>query len=297
MEYGATFSHHELEYIKIDVIKAAKSYTDLNFKWVRLGFYWNESLINNNLNLLLLDKLIDYFSNKNINIILTFGMKAPRWPEYYIPQQIIDKDNLNQAKNLTLQHKHLTSSLSDALNFLLNHYQGSSIKMWQIENEPLDPSGPNKWTINPKLLDFEINLIKSIDPSRKTLINLWANQINSDYQQFFNQVDAVGLDLYPCQKTKESPQKIQELINKVKLKNDLWITELQAEPWENKHYSQLSSYTNFSPNHIYQNLKQANELNPQAILFWGFEFWLFQKLKGDKSYWDTLQKSLNTHPI
>lgn len=58
-------------------------------------------------------------------------MKAPRWPEYYFPSWVMDKTP-EGAREYVLQF--IKTVIEKFKKYLC-------ISAWQVENEPLDPSG------------------------------------------------------------------------------------------------------------------------------------------------------------
>jgi len=304
MTLGATFSHHELRWLKINLKKALQAYHSLNFNWVRLALYWNETEIKrNNFDFSPLDQLISSFDSQKTNIVLSLGIKAPRWPEYYLPSWL--QTNLKKNSTVTTQYQSLLERTHILLEKTIARYQSvNSIKVWQIENEPLDPSGPQKWSIHPDFLTQEVNLAKRLDPSRPILINLWANELSkrNNLKKALPLADIIGLDLYPTRyhsffnsysPPSDSPQKITRITQPIiMLDKKLWITELQTEPWESDHWKNLTKYPSFPPTNLQKNYHFGRQFQPETILFWGFEFWLFQKLQGNPAYWQAITSLL-----
>ncbi len=291
MQLGATFSQHELTYLKLDIKKAAKEFSSLTFDWVRLACYWNETELKEGIfNFNELDSLVNFFEKTGTKIILTLGMKAPRWPEYYIPDWLIKDLNLTKNSEINLKNKPLLDKTLLFLEKVVNHYKNSKfIKIWQIENEPLDPSGENGWKLSKNFLKEEIDLTRKLDSSRKILINVWANELTKRgvYKDALDLSDIIGFDIYPnCPiKISDSKEKIHGVVNEIKNKGkEFWITELQAEPWEKP----------FNSKDIIDNFNLSSELEPEILLFWGFEHWLWKKLQGDEEYWQTAKSFLTS---
>ena len=49
----------------------------------------------------------------------------------------------------------------------------------------------------------------------------------------------------------------------------------------------------FLPNHLQSNLDYALKLKPDAIFLWGYEYWLWKKLKGDDEYWNKAKELID----
>src|SRR5687767_14817772 len=83
---GFTFSQRQTEYLTLqwdDVFDAA---LDLSPTIIRLGAYWDEiEPYEGVYDWSTLDAQLDRADERDLDVILTVGMKAPRWPEYFLP--------------------------------------------------------------------------------------------------------------------------------------------------------------------------------------------------------------------
>jgi endo-1,4-beta-mannosidase len=310
MLIGTTFSHTHLEQLKIDPSIALKELKSLGIKLVRLGVYWNEvektpgkySYYN-------VEKLVNYCEKENIKVLLTVGMKAPRYPEFYIPDWVLNKSASKRLAKLNKNDRFLYGHCMKLIEKTITHFKDSpAIIAWQIENEPLDPSGPKWWKIGKDFLEKEVALARRIDPKRKIVVNLWGNELTKRklYKTDVEFADIVGLDLYlrrPAPILKWFHKYIGPLdsFNKIKIiSNDIhkqgkqvWITELQAEPWEpDEILTKKKNPPSFLPKHFKSNISYASKLGPEAIILWGFEYWYWKKINGDDRYWKSAKDIL-----
>lgn len=294
MKIGTTFAHPHLKYLGLNIKDSLRELKSLNLDIVRLGVYWNEvEPENNKFDFSQTKKLLDFFERNDQDIVLTVGMKSPRWPEFYLP--------------LWLKHKKPNEVEFEVLRFIkssINKFKDyRCIKYWQVENEPLDPSGPEKLTIPYQLLEKEVKLIKSMD-SRPVVVNLWGNSL-SQRKHFINAAeiaDIVGIDLYYktpwILKRHHGPKDSDDSIKNVmsSLSTKFWFSELQAEPWEK---GEIVAYSDNPPSLnavlLKDNFEKAKQMNPDVILLWGFEYWLLKKTKGDHRLWDAVNKLVKGH--
>ena len=94
------------------------------------------------------------------------------------------------------------------------------------------------------------------------------------YKQFVTQIFGKNIYKGPSQ----SDSALRKLINSST--KPVWITELQAEPWEKDERGYLSkSPGSISPKQLQQNIERAKKLPVQEILLWGFEYWLWRKTR------------------
>jgi hypothetical protein len=203
------------------------------------------------------------------------GMKAPRWPEYYLPSWVTTRTDFE--------------AVSPYISACISHYKDSdAITIWQVENEPLDPSGPHRWAITPHFIKQEVSLVRSIDPSRKIAITVWGNELTKRkcYTTAIELADVVGIDLYPrvpkgilLHGPRDSSDRIQAVCNEVKQHHkELWISELQMEPW--------GPTRSFLPKHFAENIAYALGFHPDGLFSWGFEWWYHQYMLGNHVYWN-----------
>lgn len=308
MQYGTSFSHRHLEWLGLNPIEAFKEYNSLGFKWVRLSLYWNEIEKNKGrYDFSKIEPLLELCEKNKIDVVLSVGLKAPRFPEFYIPGWLE-----NTAKIKTFQTIKKTHTLyKPTLRFIrasvkkLKKYP--CLKVWQAENEPLDHCG----LVNFARIDFgflkdEIKIIKNLDPERKIMVNIWGNELTKRkvHKQAMQLADIVGLDIYlrhPIPFLKwlhkligpmDSQEKIKSVVEEIKSHGkEVWLAELQAEPWEqNEIVTCQENPQSFSPKDFARNINYGKSLLPEVIFFWGFEYWLWKKEQGDLRYYSEVKR-------
>lgn len=286
MKLGTTYSPRHAAAIGIDTASAFTDLLELEFDTIRLCCYWDElQPAKNAYAWNSIETLIQQCEKKNQEVVLTIGMKAPRWPEYYIPAWLSQNPaNVPEA------------ALLNFLKQVIRHLQKySCIRTWQIENEAPDPSGPNAYAISQDTLEKEVNLARSLD-TRPILLTLWGNEVirRNFLQTSAILADIIGLDIYFRIPTKnplrpfggphDSLDQIKKKINITK--KPLWITELQAEPWESGViFPDTSHPKSMNPMRMAEGYEKVKTLSPDVILLWGYEYWYWRRLHGDDSWW------------
>jgi hypothetical protein len=292
---GITFSQPHLENLGLSVSQALTTALELQFSHLRLGAYWNRlERQPGEYDFTELGTLLRACEKANQPVVLTVGVKAPRWPEYYWPD-FIDKKHLShpdtQAQVLLFMDRVVRATQSF-----------SCITHWQVENEPFDPSGPDQLAIPEEFLNQEIQRVKELDP-RPIIITLWGNEVGSRgfFPQAEKMADVVGLDLYYKQfiyqvlgrSLYRGPQQSQTDLTKL-IKSGtkpVWITELQAEPWEKDEAGYKSLHPmSISPEQLEVNLSKAQSLPVEEILLWGFEYWLWRANQNDLRYLEMVRR-------
>ncbi|HVZ58356.1 MAG TPA: hypothetical protein VG935_01225 [Patescibacteria group bacterium] len=285
---GITLSTPHLEHLKIPLHEALSSAFSFNFSHIRLGAYWSHiEKRSGDYDFSELTQVLQLCEEQKQKIVMTVGAKAPRWPEFYWPP-FVTKDLVNSQTQ-----EQLFSFIRETIMTL----QGfNCITHWQVENEPLDPSGPEQLAISAELLQREIELVRSLD-SRPIMVNVWGNDmLQRNLLPVAEELaDIVGLDIYYKQFMQQVMQRSYYLgprHTEKMLKNTLshcakpiWIAELQAEPWEKNETDYLSDNPgSMHPLFLRKNIVKAQRLPIQEILLWGFEYWLYRVNKHDRTY-------------
>ncbi|MFH1551648.1 MAG: hypothetical protein ABIC36_02105 [bacterium] len=297
IRFGITFSHTHLNYLKIPINDTLDFALEMGFSHLRLGSYWQEIEKSKGLyNFSVLEDLLNRCEKTRQKVIMNVGVKSPRWPEFYWPRYLKEKNfNNSEARKRTLLF--IEKLVKTLKNF-------SCITHWQVENEPLDPSGQKNLAIPFDFLKEEVELVRKLD-NRPIILTLWANDLES--RQLFLDVlpisDMIGLDLYYKQFMKsdkgksfyEGPRTSDDYLREIvkTSSKEVIITELQAEPWEKDEKGYLSKNPqSISPKLLESNLQKALSLGTKEILLWGFEYWYYQKSRGDNRYLEMIKKYL-----
>lgn len=300
MQFGISLSHRQLNKLNIDLDYALSESVKQRFAFIRLSLYWDEiEKKPGTYDFSKIKKLLNFYQKHQQSIILTVGVKAQRWPEYYWPKFIKEQNPNNQETRMFLL-QFIEASISELKTY-------SCIKYWQLENEPLDSSGPNQDIIPFDFLQKEAKLIKKLD-QRPVIITLWGNDVirRNLLAKLSTITDEIGLDIYYKQFIGEvfgqsiyrgplsSSKQLKKYLAKFP-KINFWITELQAEPWEKDEKAYLSAYPeSISPQQLLRNFKKTKALGADKILLWGFEYWLFKKLNGDDGYFAMIKELKKT---
>jgi hypothetical protein len=283
MKYGFSLSKGQCVWLGISCKDILNKLKDTKFKVVRLGLYWNEIEKEKDIyDFSEASEMIRLATELGYEIILTVGAKAPRWPEFYIPNYILSE----YGKVQDIPEEILSPRLLKFIEASINKFKDErSITTWQVENEPLDASGPHQISFTSTLLQQEIDLVKYLD-SRNILVTIWGNDmkkrntLNKLYK--LENIDVVGFDMYPKRPmffrfTKPALTRHDILKMNEELKDKAMVpilTELQAEPWE-----EGFDYTEFperiksiSLEQIEKNINEYKDLGYETILLWGIEY-------------------------
>lgn len=321
--YGTTFSPRQCEYLGLDWKETYQAILDLPFDIIRLGAYWDDiEKEEGHFDFTDLDWQIAQAKERNLPVILTVGMKAPRWPEYHIPKWLMKKIKLSYgaevSDNTLLQERTLLF-----IEQVVSRYRDEKIvRYWQVENEALNRFGGKRWRIDKEFLKKEAALVEKLDPQNREII-LTAATYPNRFLRFLSRTftkgdpladsleggDILGVNVYPIigQTTGcggfylQSPQKdrlsyFEDLIRMGKEKQkSIWVMELQAEPWEPGFLAHREKEKPPSgwPEGTKLTLKELQSQGYRTFLFWGAEYWYHQKKEfGNSEWWETIEDIL-----
>lgn len=168
---GTTFSQVQCEYLELDWKDTYKETLEMNFDVIRLGAYWSRIERKQGVfDFSELDWQLEQARNKDREILLTVGMKAPRWPEYHIPQWLHEKNRSRNGINISENRLIKKHALEFVKQVVIRYSENSNIIAWQVENEPFNRSGPNEWWISEDFLKEEIRIVREIDSRKRPVI-------------------------------------------------------------------------------------------------------------------------------
>ena len=312
---GTTYSPRQSEYLGVDWKKAYLSTLETGFDLIRLGAYWDEIEKEEDVyDFSALDWQVREARKRKIPVVLTVGMKAPRWPEYYIPDWVLKKAappfGADVSKNTYLRKRTLKF-----VEKVVNRYKNDPIiHWWQVENEPLNRIGQKYWFIGKAFLKQEVELVRKLDERERPIL-LTAATYPGRISRFLDRLfvwhdsigeclemgDILGLNVYPVvgerfwridlhfrTSRQEREKYFSKILARVKSrKKKAWVTELQAEPWEPGQlvYKGEKAASTCSPAMTAEIFKEFRELGVDTILLWGAEYWRFRKTRYGDARW------------
>jgi len=296
IEWGITFSAKFSRQLGLDWQENFEAIlNELKPSKIRLIAYWDEvEKEEGDFDFSEMDWLIEKSKEKNIPVILTVGLKVPRWPECFEPEWVQSPISKLKTQNLLNYFEKVVERYKDEPN----------LYAWQVENEPFLPFGECP-TIKEEVLKQEIELVHSLDSKHPVIITdsgefgLWYKAgrmgdifgttiYRNTYSRFFGPI--FGNIEYPI-----SPAffRIKEKITRF-LINDyskrFIVVELQAEPWSHIEISKISYEEQmklFSLDYFADTIKYAQGTGFDEYYLWGAEWWYYLKEKhNDNRYWN-----------
>jgi hypothetical protein len=301
---GVSFSPERALGNGLDDLAAFRRLEAMRFAVIRLAVYWDGV---DSCGYGRLDRLVAEAEHAGQPLVLSVGMKAPGWPEFHVPAPLAaatpDNPGLRAA---ALHHVRRT----------VERYRASpAIAAWQVENEPLDAAGPRRWRLGRDFLLQEIADVRRLDrrpivltafaPVRRTcdhvsdrdgcdagaLAGVDATGSIAELLGMLRPDDVLGLDVYTGVGLSRAadcwPARAAGWLSLAgSAGRRVWVTELQAEPWEPTPAT-LDRPVSTSPARIAADFAILRSLGYRQILLWGSEYWLRRDRQGDDRWLET----------
>lgn len=285
MQWGVTFSQKfarelegdDWEKMYIDILD------DLQAKNLRLIAYWDAvEPENDRFEFGDLDWQIEEAKKRGARVLLAIGRKTPRWPECHIPEWV---------KKYPESEQEFRNHLLNYIENTINHYKfNDTVVSWQIENEPLFPFGDCK-PLGMSFLKKEISLARSLDKRPIALTD--SGELGFSWPVLSVIGDSFGTTLYryvynrilgDIEYTLIPPGYFQfkALWARDILKKDIFIVELQGEPWQSAPLSQTTiekQYDTMNPERFKGVADYAEASGFPMAYWWGVEWWHWTKNK------------------
>jgi hypothetical protein len=312
---GTSFSSHRAAYLGLEPRSAFQRVLELGFRLLRISAYWSDIAASGYGEL---DWQMEQAARAGQPVLLTVGMKAIQYPEFYIPPALVpaapgrggrigDDPVLREA----------------VLRFVRNtveRYVGQSMLVaWQVENEPFNRAGPPRWWVDPALVDQEIAAVRDLD-GRPIVVNTFAHfnllvdWSSRPHRGLFDLVGIVperqalealaalgpsgvlGMDAYTRigisflgwefvrKAAPDWADRCRLWLETARAEgHEAWIIESQAEPWEPslRTYDRPRTFDPASTVEMYQRLVEAGF---RTLLLWGCEYWLWRADAGDSRW-------------
>ncbi|MBI4498850.1 MAG: beta-galactosidase [Chloroflexi bacterium] len=317
---GLTFSKRQAEYLGLPWRETFQMALNLSPQLVRLGAYWDEIESQpGHYDFSTLDWQLDQAAAQDRQVMLTVGMKAPRWPEYYLPTWLMSRLTLPQGAQVSDSARLRTHALAFVRTVVQRYRSHEVIAYWQVENEPLDPSGPHRWRIGADFLRQEVELVRALDEQRRpVIVNMFVathplnaapplrTEVRKRARTILETADILGLDLYPSMGTRilgfdvyfnwlqwpwERPALDLQRLARQHGK-ETWIIEAQAEPWEPSSvvYTAARQSRSVQPSTAVSIFGRLQAAGFQHILLWGVEHWYMRLQRyRDGTWWEAME--------
>ncbi|MBI2049992.1 MAG: hypothetical protein HYT35_00860 [Candidatus Staskawiczbacteria bacterium] len=291
--WGVNFSQMQAENLKLDWKETYLALLDdLRIKNVKLLTNWDfVEDTKDNYYFDDVDWQVEEAQVRGANLIYVVGMKTGRWPECHLPKWAMGFTKPELQKKI----------LQYIEQVILRYKDSKAIVAWQVENEPFFNFGECPW-YDSNFLKKEVELVKSLDPSRKIIItdsgeqSLWLGAARvgdivgaTMYRRvWFSITDGLGFyfdfpipPIYYWHKA----QIIKYFFGK-----NVISTELQAEPWSQKLFYDVplaEQEKSMNIKRFKKIIDYAKATGLKEFYFWGSEWWYWMKeVQNRPQFWE-----------
>ena len=321
---GTSFTRWRAESLGLDYQRAFSRICGMGFGIVRLSASWREI---DQFGYQHLDWLMEQALRAGQRVVLTVGMKALGWPEFYLPSRL----EPSTPFSIDVSRGALAEAALAFVRNTVQRYRGNpNLVCWQIENEPFNRSGPHAWWVGRRMVLAEARLVRSLD-ARPVAVTTFAHfnqgldHASSHFRSKWTRRlglelpperealavlqpdDILGLDVYRAigwwrrEQEQEVAHADEDQLDQVRRwqriardqRKRLWITEAQAEPWEassRTHAEPLS----VAPTDMLRLVADFRDLAVEAVLLWGSEYWLWSEQRADSRWIESASEALGS---
>ena len=300
LEQGTSFIPAYAKSLGLDPKETMDGLIGIGVKHFRLVSYWNESEgVQGEYDFSQLDWQFEKAEKANAKVVLTLGLRQPRWPECHAPKwaESMPKDQW-QPK------------LENYIQAVVERYKNSpSLEKYQLENEYfLRGFGECKDFSRDRLIS-EYNLVKKADPNHPVVVGRSNNALGFPVGQ--PQPDEFSISIYKrvwdagvTRRYLEYPfpawfygylAGVQQIFNH----RNMMIGELQGEAWPPN--AQQIPETSLDEQNKSMNAKRLEDrfkygraTGMREIYLWGGEYWYYRKvILKDPSLWDVAKQEFD----
>ncbi|HMN19168.1 MAG TPA: hypothetical protein PKA31_01045 [Candidatus Moranbacteria bacterium] len=292
---GTTFSQRYAQDIGLDWRKVYIALLDdLQMRDIRIPVYWDfVEPKEGEYDFADLDWQLAEAQKRGARITLVVGQKVPRWPECYIPSWAEGQGDWRIQRQLEMIRK-----------VVERYREWEAVARWQVENEPFLAFGICP-PLEGDLLDKEISLVRSLDPSRPIVVtdsgelSLWvgaAKRADVFGTTMYREVYSAKLGHwnYPIGPNFFRLKRV--LVSAFTGQKNFMVAELQGEPWVKGwtvHAPLETQLESMNAAKLLENIAFAKKTGMTEIHIWGVEWWYWlMETQGDASVWNAARSAV-----
>lgn len=301
LQMGVSFIPDYAQSLGVDPMQTMDALIGIGVKQFRLVSYWSDmEPAPGNYDFSQLDWEFQKAERAHASVVLSLGLRQPRWPECHAPSWV----------NTGAPESQWEPQLLSFMSAVVNRYKDSpALEKYQVENEYFLQGFGNCSNDDRGRLVAEYNLVKKLDPKHAIVVGRSNNAIGFPDGQ--PKPDEYGISVYKRVWDGGVTHRYLEYPfppwyyaflagwQKIFLHRDMMIDELQAEAWPPKGQSiQQTSLAEQNKSMDAKRLKQRFDYGKatgmKQIELWGAEYWYYRKtVLHDPSLWNVAKKEFS----
>jgi hypothetical protein len=301
LQYGVSFIPDYAQSLGVDPQANMDALLNIGVKQFRLVSYWSDGEpTQGQYDFSQLDWQFKKAEAKHAKVILTLGLRQPRWPECHIPTWV------GQEPQSAWQPQ-----LESYMKAVVERYKNSpSLQSYQVENEYFLQGFGTCTNSDPARLTSEFNLVKKLDPSHPIIVTRSDNAIGIAVGQ--PKPDEYSISLYRRVWDAAVTHRYLEYPypawyygflagwQKLSDNRDMMVGELQAEAWA-PHGQSLTQISLSEQNKSINAKRLEGVFNfgkatgMRSIDMWGAEYWYYRLVVlHDSSLWNVAKQEFSS---
>lgn len=301
LEQGVSFIADYASSLGLDPQQTMDALLGIGVKHFRLVSYWSDMEPSpGHYDFSQLDWEFHKAEAAHAQIILTVGLRQPRWPECHSPSWVDTSQPDSQWQ----------TQLETFMKKVIERYKDSpSLQAYQLENEYFLKGFGNCTNFDRQRLVSEYNLVKATDPDHPIIVGRSNNAIGFPAGQ--PQPDEFSISVYKRVWDGNFSHRYIEYpwpawyygwlagTQKIFLHKDMIITELQAEAWppDGKTIQQTSlaeQNKSLNAKRLKDRFQYGRATGMRQIYLWGAEYWYYRMVKlHDPSLWNVAKQEFS----
>jgi hypothetical protein len=297
LEMGVSFIPDYAQSLGVDPQQTMDALTGIGVKQFRLVSYWSDmERTQGQYDFSQLDWQFKKAEAAHAQVMLTVGLRQPRWPECHIPDWA--------AKEPASQWQ---PQLEDFMKAVVERYKDSpALQQYQLENEFFLKGFGTCTDFSRSRLVSEYNLVKKTDPTHSIIVGRSNNALGFPVGQ--PQPDEFSISVYKRVWDAGFTHRYLEYpypawfygylagVQKIFLHKDMVIGELQAEAWppNGKQITQISlaeQNKSFNAQRFKDRIAYGKATGMRQIDLWGAEYWYYRlTVLHDPSVWNAAKQ-------
>ncbi|MCL4357738.1 beta-galactosidase [Patescibacteria group bacterium] len=294
LTYGVSFIPDYAESLGVNPKAAYAALLNIGVRQFRLTSYWSDiEPTKGSYNFSQLDWEFAMANAAHAKIILTVGLRQPRWPECHPPAWV------NTAAPLSSWEPELLSFMKAVINRYKNN---PALEAWQLENEYFLKGFGDCNNFSRSRLINEYNLLKQLDPHHPIILGRSNNAIGFPINKPTPSIYAISVykrvwDANVTHRYLEYPYPawfysflagVQEIYQH----KNMIIAEMQAEPWtpDGKTIPEVSlavQNESLNASRLKNRFSFSKATGMKDVIMWGAEYWYYRKVVlHDPSVWN-----------
>jgi hypothetical protein len=291
---GVSFIPDYASYLGVNPQKTMDALIGIGVRNFRLVSYWNDiEPTEGHYDFSQLDWQFQKAEAAQAHIILTIGLRQPRWPECHEPRWV----------NISQPSTNWQPQLEQYMSAVINRYKHSpALQSYQLENEYFLKGFGTCTDMSRGRLVSEYNLVKQLDPHHAVIIGRSNNGLGTPLGQ--PTPDEFSISIY--QRVWDATVTHRYIqypfpswwyatlagVQKLTTGKNMMIAELQAEPWppHGKNIPDVSlaeQNKSFNAARLKNTIKFAEQTGMKDINLWGAEYWYYRmQVLHDPSVWN-----------